>query len=257
MVLTVSASIMLGAFASAAEPAYIAIVMDDMGNNLHLGNQALDLPGPITYSVLPNSRYATLMAERANAAGKEVMIHMPMANISHKAMGPGALEPALDHDSFLALLDAAMEQVPYARGMNNHMGSYLTQQPVEMNWLMDEVKKRNLFFVDSRTTAKTVALRVAREKAVFSSSRDVFLDNELNFHAIDRSFSHLVAMARRRGTAIAICHPHQETLDYLKLALPALEQQNINLVPVSNLIALQKIMEVQFAAKKTNSTESD
>lgn len=232
---------------AAHEPAYIAIIIDDIGNNLSRGQRTIELPAPLTLSVLPYTRYAQPLARRAYRAGKEVMVHMPMANVHDKPIGPGGLQAALSHDEFTELVDRAMARVPHARGLNNHMGSYLTQQTAEMTWLMEEMKQRRLFFVDSRTTPKTVAQRIAKEKAVFSSRRDVFLDNEQSFYEVDRAFRKLIALARRNGTAIGIGHPHEVTLDYLEMVLPGLTSDGIYVLPVSNLIAVQEMLRVQFA----------
>lgn len=242
-------TLILSASAAAKEPAYVAIIIDDVGHSLTAGKRALDLPAALTFSVLPYSEHAQTLAALATSTGKEVMIHMPMTNLGHMPLGPGALEPALTRDDFVSRLATALAKVPGARGLNNHMGSDLTQREIEMGWLMDEVKRRNLYFVDSRTTHRTVASRVAKQKSVFSSSRDVFLDNELTFFDIDASFKRLIRTAKRRGTAIAIAHPHAITLDYLAMALPALADANIVVVPASNLIALQHITEIQLASK--------
>jgi polysaccharide deacetylase 2 family uncharacterized protein YibQ len=244
-------SLVLSSPVSAADAAYIAVIVDDMGNNLARGERAIRLPGQLTYAILPYTRYGKSLARKAWFSGKEVMVHMPMANLSGAPLGRGALTPALSRPQFAELFELAMEQVPHASGVNNHMGSYLTQQPMEMAWLMDEISRRRLFFVDSRTTPKTVALAVAHRKNVFSSRRDVFLDNELSFFEIDRAFQRLLKIARRNGTAIAIAHPHDVTLDYLEMVIPQLDLLGVHIIPASNLIALQQIVSFQYAARPT------
>jgi polysaccharide deacetylase 2 family uncharacterized protein YibQ len=237
--------------------AYLAIIIDDVGNNFSRGKRAIDLPGDLTYAVLPYTRHGSSLARHAHVSGKEVMVHMPMANISEQDIGPGGLIPALRKESFLARLDKALARVPFATGVNNHMGSFMTQQRTEMAWLMKELGRRNLFFVDSRTTPRTVAYEVAQQNRVFSSSRDVFLDNDLTLYDIDVAFRRLVRTARQNGSAIAIGHPHRETLDYLELALPQLESLGIRLVPASTLIAIQKMADLQFAENEQASQGAD
>jgi hypothetical protein len=236
-----SLALLMGTTAEAAPAtAYIAIIIDDIGNNFASGKRAISLPMSLTYAMLPHSPFATQLAQMANQQGKEVMLHMPMANLSDAPLGPGALTVGQSHSEFIATIDAAIKQVPFSRGMNNHMGSQLTQQSQQMNWLMTEIKSRHLYFVDSRTTPMTVASSLARKRRVLSSSRDVFLDNELSFNSIDAAFKTLLAKAKRDGTAIAIGHPHPATLDYLAHINTQLEAKHITLLPVSALIARQQ-----------------
>ena len=227
-------------FAAAPAPAYVAIIIDDIGNNLASGERAVRLPLPLTYAMLPHSPFAALLAQIAHQQGKEVMLHMPMANLGGAPLGPGALTVGQSRSEFIAAIDAAINQIPFIRGVNNHMGSQLTQQPQQMSWLMTEIKFRNLYFIDSRTTPMTVAATLARERHVHSSSRDVFLDNEQSFESIDRAFKTLLAKAKRDGTAIGIGHPYPATLDYLARVAPSLNARNITLLPVSALIARQQ-----------------
>jgi len=225
--------------ASAAQ-AYVAIIIDDIGNNLASGQRAISLPLPLTYAMLPHSPFAAPLAHMANQQGKEVMLHMPMANLGDVPLGPGALTVGQSRSEFIAAIDAAINQIPFVRGINNHMGSQLTQQPQQMNWLMTEIKFRHLYFVDSRTTPMTVASTLAKERRVRSSSRDVFLDNEQSFEGIDAAFKTLLTKAKRRGTAIGIGHPYPATLDYLVQINTELEARHITLIPVSALIARQQ-----------------
>lgn len=227
-----------------ASAAHIAIIIDDLGHNSQLGARAIALPGPVTLSVLPYTRHSRSLAERASRNGKEVMLHLPMANLANLPLGPGGLDAALSRNVFLARLASAVERVPHARGINNHMGSYLTQQRVEMGWLMTELSRRQLFFVDSRTTPDSVASTIARQRNILSSSRDVFLDNTRSYYEIDRAFRELISIARREGTAIAIAHPHRVTLHYLEMTLPLLSGDGITMVPVSELLALRQALYI-------------
>jgi len=228
---------------SLAEPAgpqartYIAIIMDDMGNNLSRGRQAIAIDEPLTYSFLPNTTHARVLATDAFSAGKEVMVHLPMESSVPRTMGTGVLTRSQDKQIFLDTLNNALTEVPHAVGINNHMGSALTQEMEPMTWLMATLQERSLFFIDSRTTHKTVALTVAHRQAIPAASRDIFLDNERSFEYLDRAFTELLRVARTRGTAIGIAHPHPETIAYLRSRLPSLNEPR--LVPVSRLIELR------------------
>ncbi len=225
--------------AEADTAAFVAIIIDDLGHNLRDGNRALELPGPITYSILPYTRHSQDLARMANQSGREVMLHLPMENVREHDIGPDGLTSRLDKTEFVNILHKALAQVPFAQGINNHMGSYLTQQSEQMHWLMDEISEKHIFFVDSRTTPLSVAADIAKQNRILESSRDIFLDNTQSFYAIDRSFRYLIRLAKTRGSAIAIGHPHAMTLAYLEIALPLLEDEGIQLVSASRLLAMQ------------------
>jgi polysaccharide deacetylase 2 family uncharacterized protein YibQ len=220
-------------------PAFVAIIIDDLGHNLRDGNRALRLPGSITYSILPYTRHSHALARLANQSGREVMLHLPMENVLDHDIGPAGLTSGLDRTEFVSTLNSALAEVPFARGINNHMGSYLTQQSEQMHWLMQEISNRQIYFIDSRTTHMSVAADVAKQNQILESSRDIFLDNTKSIYAIDRSFRYLIKLAKTKGSAIAIGHPHEETLVYLEFALPLLKDEGIQLVSASSLLALR------------------
>ena len=219
------------------EPVRIAIIIDDLGNSLELGLQAVDLPGALTYSVLPQSPYSTDVARHAHRQGKEVMLHMPMQAADGRAMGPGGLHDAMSRQAFAREVRANLDTVPHVAGVNNHMGSLLTQRVEIMRWLMQDLRcAGDLYFVDSRTDVRTVARDLARESGLANAQRDVFLDNNPTPSAVREQLWRLVAKARRRGSAIGIGHPYPQTLAVLAEELPLLADQGIQLVPVSNLV---------------------
>ncbi|MBV1879293.1 MAG: divergent polysaccharide deacetylase family protein [Pseudomonadales bacterium] len=240
-----------------AEMAYIAIIIDDIGNNKVRGEQAIQLPGSITFAILPYAPFAALLSKNAHTLSKEVIIHLPMANLTNQPLGPGGLTGNLNKQDFLGAMAAAISMVPHARGINNHTGSYLTQQTEQMTWLMDEIKHRDFFFIDSRTTNKTVAQKIAREKHILSSSRDVFLDNKPAYEEIHLAFQKLIQVAKRKGTAIGIGHPYRSTIDYLQQAIPLLAVQDIQLLPASNVLALQQIRRQQIKRQQLATITSD
>jgi polysaccharide deacetylase 2 family uncharacterized protein YibQ len=225
--------------AEADTPAFIAIIIDDLGHNLRDGNRALELPGSITYSILPYTRHSHALALMANQSGREVMLHLPMENVQDHDIGPDGLTSRLEKTEFIRILHEALAQVPFARGINNHMGSYLTQQSEQMHWLMDEISEKHIYFVDSRTTPMSVASDIAKQNQILESSRDIFLDNTKSIYAIDRSFRYLIRLAKIKGSAIAICHPHATTLAYLEIALPLLKDEGIQLISASSLLAMR------------------
>lgn len=219
----------------------ISLIIDDVGYNLQEGMQAVDLPGPVTIAFLPHTPYAVQLACRAHRLGKQVMLHLPMAAEHPHPLGPGGLTLAMNKIAFLRTVRADLAAIPYVAGVNNHMGSLLTQYPRQMRWLMHELMYRGgrLFFVDSRTSSKTVAQHVAMDNGIDNTRRNVFLDNVLQPKAIRRQFLALILYARRHGTALGIGHPHPATLQTLALLLPRLAAAGIRLVPVSELIRLQ------------------
>ena len=228
---------------------YVAIIIDDLGHNFSRGLRAVNLPASLTYAILPYSTHAKRLAEIVNASGKEVMVHLPMQNLGNMSIGPGGLTSNLTRLEFRLAVSTAIFRVPHASGINNHMGSFLTQQSLPMEWLMEDIKAMELFFVDSRTTPHSVASIIAKKKNLLSSSRDIFLDNERSIYAIDKQFRKLVNLAKRRGTGIAICHPYPETLDYLEIAIPQLREEGIKIIPASNLVALRQIYNLQLASQ--------
>jgi polysaccharide deacetylase 2 family uncharacterized protein YibQ len=151
--------------------------------------------------------------------------------------GPGALELDQTRSEFAAVFAADLAAVPFARGVNNHMGSLLTRHPGHMRWLMEELRAHGpLFFIDSYTTAASVGLQVARENGVPALRRNVFLDGELSPGAIEAQWQRLLAEARAHGSAIGIGHPHAATLALLERELPALAAAGLTLVPLTSLL---------------------
>jgi polysaccharide deacetylase 2 family uncharacterized protein YibQ len=225
------------------DPIYISIIIDDIGNNHRRGRWAIDLPAELTIAVIPDTTHAVPLATYANQSGKEVIIHMPMENLHHRPLGSIALTSALSRQEFRDMFDDALNRVPFAIGVNNHMGSALTQQPQAMSWLMESVRQHKLFFIDSRTTHKTVARGIAEQQNVLSASRDVFLDNERTLYSIDEQFRQLLKIAERRKTAIAIGHPYESTLRYLEQAIPLLAEENVQVIPVSRMLKIRRAQQ--------------
>ncbi|TPW12958.1 MAG: hypothetical protein FD130_1660, partial [Halothiobacillaceae bacterium] len=196
----------------------IALVIDDLGHQSRPGERAVALPGgPITFAVLPHTAFGARLAEMAHDRGHQVILHLPMEPLGHHSRHPGMLTSEMSQAEFVTTLRHNIAAVPHIEGINNHMGSALTQQPQQMAWLMSEIKQHGaLFFLDSRTTPRSVAYPTAMSSGILSLNRDIFLDNERSPRAIEVQFGRLLAKAKSRGYAIGIGHPYPETLEALE-----------------------------------------
>ncbi|MDQ7966847.1 divergent polysaccharide deacetylase family protein [Pseudomonas plecoglossicida] len=219
--------------AAPANKAYMSIIIDDLGQSPERDSRTLALPGPVTMAIMPDTPHATDFARQAHRAGKTVILHMPM----DPATGPYAWHPGIAIEELARRLDAALVKVPYAAGINNHMGSRMTAQREPMAWLMGELQRRHLFFVDSRTSAATVAAAEAQAHDVAHVSRDVFLDDVRTPEAIDAQLQQGIALARKQGSAVLIGHPYPQTLAVLESQIPRLKQLGIELVTLPQMIA--------------------
>ncbi len=224
------------AFPENTTPARIAIIIDDIGYQLSQGKRSIDLPGAVTLAIIPFTPNAQRLAKLGHASGKELMLHAPMANETGVPMEAGALNASMSKEVFTKRVKDSLNSLPHISGLNNHMGSLLTQQKQPMSWLMDELKQRQLYFVDSRTSANSLAWQSAQEKGLPSLKRDIFLDHERSIEFIDAQFQRLIKIAQKNGQAIGIGHPYPETLSYLNERLPTLAQHNVELVSVSSLM---------------------
>lgn len=217
---------------------FASIIIDDLGNNLEYGNMVIDLPAPITLAFLPHTVFASELADRAYRSGKEVMLHLPLQSVSHHSHTPGTLKLHMTHSEFIRQLRSDMKSIPHIKGINNHMGSLLTQHPGHMNWLMAALADEgDLYFIDSRTTTKSVVSLFARKHNVPHLDRDIFLDPDFRPETIRREFTRFINKVQQTGYAIAIAHPHPHTIQFIKAHINELEEQGIKLVPVSEMIA--------------------
>lgn len=219
----------------------ISIIIDDMGYQLKSGNRAVNLPGAITYSFLPHAPHVKRLSQLAHDQDKEIMLHLPMESDAGKRLGPGGLTECMTEKKFFDVLDSSIDSIPYVTGFNNHMGSLLTKSQLWMTRLMRKVATdKNLYFVDSKTTSDSVALKVARAVGLKSIKRDIFIDHEASTIFIEKQLKKLIRKAQRKGTALAIAHPKKITISILERWLPGLKAKGVKLVPVSTLIALQQ-----------------
>lgn len=228
-------------------PPTIAIIIDDMGHNHHEGQRLIALDQPITLAFLPYRRFTRPLAEQAYQRGKEIMLHAPMANTHNFDLGPGGLKADMDRQSTITTLRRSLQAIPHVSGVNNHMGSRLTQMMEPMEWVMSELYQYPLYFVDSRTIANSVAGDVAEAYRIPTLTRDVFLDHEQTEEFVHSQFQRLIRLARENGSAIGIGHPHKVTVDYLEKHLPLLDQQGIAVATVSGVWALRNNNREMFA----------
>lgn len=214
----------------------LAIIIDDLGYDRSADESVLALPFPLTVSVIPHLPLSADLAEEAHRRGDEVLLHLPMEPLGETKQEEIELRPGMSAPEVDAILSGMLQTVPHAAGVNNHEGSLATSDPRLMEALMPALRARRLFFIDSRTTPSTVAYATAERFGVRAASRKVFLDDNLARSAILAQLSLAASDAQRNGSAIAIGHPHPETVAALADSLPRLESLGFRLVFASDLV---------------------
>lgn len=215
----------------------VAIIIDDMGYDTEMAANFLELDGILSFSVLPYSPYHKRIASAVHNSGRDVLLHLPMEPLQYPKVNPGegALVTSMSPDELLEQLRNNLDAVPYIVGVNNHMGSRLTQDSAKMRQIFTILKRRGLFFVDSLTSPKSCCAQTAKIFNLKFARRQVFLDHIQEADAIRFQIKRLVTVAKRRGQAIGIGHPYPVTLQILKEELPNIKQQ-IKLVRISELV---------------------
>ena len=218
--------------------AFVAVVIDDLGMDLKQAQELVSLPAKITFAVMPGLPQSKKVAELAKQHHRELLLHLPMEYRGKNGKpAPGMLRSDMTPMDFLATVSEDVASVPGAIGVNNHEGSALTENREAMQFLMAELKSRNLLFLDSFTSAKSVAYETARKFGIRSAKRDVFLDNESNNpESIRRQLDELSEIAHKNGKAIGIGHPHPATVSELKKWIAEAGSLGIEIVPVSKLM---------------------
>ena len=198
--------------------------------------QALSLPQEISFSILPFTPQGKSLAEKAHQQGRELLVHIPMQAKSHNdKLGKGALMAGMPEKEFKTQLKLSLHYLPYAQGINNHMGSMLTEQVDPMRWTMQILQEQGLYFLDSRTTTQSIAESTAKILGVPALRRHVFLDNIKTEQAINQQFQQAIQLTRDNQAVVIIAHPYPETLHFLqkKFNKPAAD---IKLVTLSQLL---------------------
>lgn len=214
----------------------IALVIDDLGRDLAEIDALSALDIPLTYAVLPFEAESPAVSAELARRGEEILCHLPMEPTNGEDPGPGALRAAMGDAELRARTASAIDAVTGAVGVNNHMGSGLSTHPRGMRQVLGVLAERKLFFLDSRTSAASVGYRLATEMGIATAERQVFLDGDPTPRAIRTQFERLLRLAGQRGSAIAIGHPHPETLAALAEWVPEAKALGVEFVPVSYLL---------------------
>jgi len=231
----------------AKEIGTISIVLDDMGYSSS-DFQALSLPIDIAFSILPYTPQAKSLAEQAHQQGRGILLHVPMqAKKDNQKLGKGALMLDMTEKQLKAELRQSLQSLPYVQGINNHMGSTLTEHIAPMRWIMEALEIRGLYFLDSRTTAQTVAESTARICAIPALRRHIFLDNIKTEEAMETQFQEAIKLSRENKTVVIIAHPYPESIIFLQQKFKQ-SASTFKLIPLNQQFS--EIQRLAMARKK-------
>jgi len=221
-------------------PFRVAIIVDDIGLSLVPVKMLLSLDQPVTFSIIPGLQHSLDAAGLIHEKKREIMLHIPMEPLNYPRKNPGdrSLTVSMDPEEIRRRVGELIQEVPYLSGVNNHMGSRFTQDRGRMSVVLEELKKRNLFFIDSLTVKNSTAYDESLRLGVKSGRRDIFLDNLDHEESVIQQIDQLIRLAKRRGYAIAICHPKESTIKALKDSMEKFRSQGVEIVPVSELIGV-------------------
>ena len=215
----------------------VAIIIDDIGYNKELARAFIDFGLPLSLSVLPMAPFTEIIAREANKKGCETLLHLPMEPKGYPRLnpGPGALLTSMTDEEIQQRVRSYLKKVPGLKGVNNHMGSCFSERPDKMAAVLKEIKRHSLFYVDSRTTPRTVAFDVAKKTGVPAAKKSVFIDHDPSEKAIAIQMERLLGMARYSGSAVGIGHPYKLTIEALDRFRDQLKR-GYDVVPVSELV---------------------
>ena len=216
----------------------IALVIDDLGGESLIAKELLQWDLPLTFSILPFTPYAKATAKEAHQKGKEVILHVPMEPHGYPKVRPGegVLLLEMDEESLRRQLIKDIEAVPYIKGASNHMGSRLMEDPEKVKIILSELKRRRLYFLDSRTTPQTVGMDVAQGIGVKAIERSLFIDHSLDEEDIKEKIEKLIRLSLANGKAVGIGHPHPSTIKSIKEMIPKMKERGIEIVPLSSVM---------------------
>ena len=215
----------------------VAFIIDDLGYETEVAKKIMELEFPIALSILPFLQYSEFIAEEGRKNNQEIMLHLPMEPSNSSANpGPGAIKSYMSEEEIRQAVRDCILNFPYIIGVNNHMGSKITEDREIMEIVLEEIKGYNSFFIDSITTKNSIAYEVAQEMEIKSAVRSVFLDNENDMEYIKGQMLEVQETALRKGEAIAIGHSRINTYYVLKRMIPELIRAGIEIVPVSELV---------------------
>lgn len=215
----------------------VSIIMDDLGPNKKTAEAVLDIEAPLTLSILPHEVYTAWIASEGERLRHEIIGHLPMEATKPLKLGKGGLYTWMTDTELIETLDKNLRSIPNIIGVSSHMGSAFTQDKRAMNVVISELKKRELFFLDSRTSSKSVALKLAKKQGVTALSRDVFLDYKDSPSEIKAQWERLIKIAGQKGHAIALVHPRKNTIQFLQHTLK--NNNEVEIVPLSEIVSLK------------------
>jgi len=222
----------------------VAFIIDDWGYNKRYIDLVSEINRPLTISILPNLRYSRYVAEEISKRSEmyDIILHLPLESKSNRTAEANTIRCEMDKEKILSILDSDIESVPGLVGVSNHQGSKATEDERVMKIILEELRKRELFFVDNFTSPDSMCLDVAKNLGIKFATRDVFLDitdqTDLeNFESyIKRQIQELAALAIQRGSAIGVGHNIEITLRVIKESIPDLEKQGIRIKSLKKMV---------------------
>lgn len=219
----------------------VAFILDDWGYNLNNINLAIKIERPLTLAILPHLRYSKDIAEKVRAESKlcDVILHLPLESKSGKVPERDTIQRNMKKSEIISILDSDIKSIPGLIGVSSHQGSKATEDEKLMKIVLSEIKKRNLFFLDSRTTPVSVCPRIAKDIGLRYLERDVFLDlieKKDSARHIKKQIKEVIKIVKVKGHAVAIGHDKKMTLEAIKDSIPELEKQGIKIVPLKELM---------------------
>jgi polysaccharide deacetylase 2 family uncharacterized protein YibQ len=215
----------------------VAIIIDDIGYDRYIAQKFLNLDAVLTFSILPYSPYDKRIARLAHLKGFDVMLHLPMEPNEYPLInpGPGVLLTSMLPEQLINQLNDDLDTIPFVKGVNNHMGSKMTTMVPQLHQVFSILKKRGLYFIDSRTTVDTLCKPSAQLMHIPFAQKDVFIDHIPEPGFIRKTIHRLIKIAKRHGEAVGIAHPHTETYEVLREMLPELKEKTM-LVRASDIV---------------------
>jgi len=215
----------------------LALIIDDAGDDFHQIAKFLELDTPFTFSVLPFREYSSSVARLINSEGREIMLHLPMESfIKQPASSLKYITVGMNPGDVALIVNESLAEVPFAKGINNHQGSKATEDAALMEVLAGVLKQKNLYFIDSHTSEKTVAEKIMASIGVKTASNEFFLDPKDEYEYIKARLKDLIELVKEKGELIAIAHARPNTFKALSEGIPLFKKQGIRFVYVSQIL---------------------
>ncbi|MDP2941008.1 MAG: divergent polysaccharide deacetylase family protein [Candidatus Omnitrophota bacterium] len=214
----------------------IAIVLDDWGYNRNNLPLVEEINFPLTISILPALSYSRSVAEELHKKGLEIILHLPMEPLEQSPLEKNTILTGYSEGEITDIIARDLDNIAYAKGVSNHMGSRATEDPRVMGIIFRVLKNKHLYFLDSFVSGRSACPALARKISLGFAKRDVFLDNSADPRYIRGQIYKLKNLARAKGYAIGIGHDRRQTLEVLKSEMPKLEREGYRFVFVSELV---------------------